>query len=29
MGHSNVMVSLTYLRGLDEAELKVEDMPMI
>ena len=29
MGHSNIMVSLTYLRGLDAAELKVEDMPMI
>jgi hypothetical protein len=29
MGHSNVMVSLTYLRGLDVAELKEEDMPMI
>jgi integrase len=29
MGHSNIMVSLTYLRGLDVAELKEEDMPMI
>ena len=29
MGHSNVIVSLTYLRGLDVAELKEEDMPMI
>jgi len=29
MGHSNVMVSLTYLRGHDVAELKEEDMPMI
>jgi len=29
MGHSNVMVSLTYLRGLDVTELKEEDMPMI
>ena len=29
MGHYNVMVSLTYLRGLDVAELKEEDMPMI
>jgi len=29
MGHSNVMVSLTYLRGLDVAELKEEDMPTI
>lgn len=27
MGHSNVMVSLTYLRGLDVAELKEEDVP--
>lgn len=25
-GHSNIMVSLTYLRGLDVAELKEEDM---
>ena len=29
MGHSNIMVSLTYLRGLDVAELKEEDMPKI
>ena len=29
MGHSNVMVSLTYLRGLDVAELKEEDMPKL
>jgi len=29
MGHSNVMVSLTYLRGLDVAELKQEDMPLL
>jgi integrase len=29
MGHSNIMVSLIYLRGLDVAELKEEDMPMI
>jgi len=29
MGHSNIIVSLTYLRGLDVAELKEEDMPMI
>ena len=29
MGHSNIMLSLTYLRGLDVAELKEEDMPMI
>ena len=29
MGHSSLNVSLTYLRGLEVAELKVEDMPMI
>ena len=29
MGHSNIMVSLTYLRGLDVAELREEDMPLI
>ena len=29
MGLSDIMVSLTYLRGLDVAELKEEDMPMI
>jgi integrase len=29
MGHSNLNVSLTYLRGLDVAELKEEDMPLI
>lgn len=29
MGHSDIMVSLTYLRGLDIAVLKEEDMPMI
>ena len=29
MGHSNVIVSLTYLRGLDVAELQEEDMPKI
>ena len=29
MGHSKIMVSLTYLRGLDVAKLKEEDMPMI
>ena len=29
MGHSNILVSLAYLRGLDVAELKEEDMPMI
>ena len=29
MGHSNLNVSLTYLRGLDVAELKEEDMPQL
>ena len=29
MGHSNIMVSLTYLRGLDVAELQEEDMPQL
>jgi hypothetical protein len=29
MGHSSVNVSLTYLRGLEIAELKEEDMPVI
>ena len=29
MGHSNILVSLTYLRGLDVAELKEEDMPSL
>ena len=29
MGHSNIMVSLTYLRGLDVAELQEEDMPTL
>ena len=27
MGHSSINVSLTYLRGLEIAELTVEDMP--
>jgi len=27
MGHSSINVSLTYLRGLDIAELREEDMP--
>ncbi len=27
MGHSSINVSLTYLRGLEVAELKEEDMP--
>jgi hypothetical protein len=29
MGHSSLAVSLTYLRGLEVAELKEEDMPII
>ena len=29
MGHSSINVSLTYLRGLEVAELEEEDMPMI
>jgi integrase len=29
MGHSSINVSLTYLRGLEVAELKEEDMPMV
>ena len=29
MGHSSINVSLTYLRGLEVAELKEEDMPSI
>ena len=29
MGHSSLNVSLTYLRGLEVAELEEEDMPMI
>ena len=29
MGHSSLNVSLTYLRGLEIAELKEEDMPII
>ena len=29
MGHSNLIVSMTYLRGLEVSELKVEDMPVI
>ena len=28
MGHSSLNVSLTYLRGLEVAKLKEEDMPM-
>ena len=29
MGHSSIYLSLTYLRGLEIAELKEEDMPMV
>ena len=29
MGHSNILVSLANLRGLDVAELKEEDMPIL
>jgi integrase len=29
MGHSSLNVSLTYLSGLEDAELKEEDMPMV
>ena len=29
LGHSSLQVSLTYLRGLEVAELKEEDMPLI
>jgi integrase len=29
MGHSSINVSLTYLRGLEVAELKEEDMPSL
>jgi integrase len=29
MGHSSVNVSLTYLRGLEVADLNEDDMPMI
>ena len=29
MGHSSINVSLTYLRGLEIAELKEEDMPSL
>ena len=28
-GHSNITVSLTYLRGLEIAELKEADMPSL
>ena len=29
MGHSNIIVSLTYLRGLDVTDLKEDDMPKL
>jgi len=29
MGHSSINISFTYLRGLEIAELKEEDMPMV
>ena len=29
MGHSSINVSLTYLRGLEIAELSEEDMPVV
>ena len=29
MGHSSLNVSLTYLHGLEVAELTEEDMPMV
>jgi hypothetical protein len=29
MGHSSINVSLTYLKGLEIAELKKEYMPMV
>ena len=29
MGHSSMDVSLTYLRGLEIAELREEDMPIV
>ncbi len=29
MDNSSINVSLTYLRGLEIAELKEEDMPMV
>jgi len=29
MGHSSLNVSLTYLRGLEIAELTEEDMPVV
>jgi len=29
MGHSSINVNLTYLKGLEIAELKEEDMPIV
>ena len=29
MGHSNLIVSVTYLRGLEVSELKLEDTAII
>ena len=29
MGHSSMLVSLTYLRGLEVTQLSVEDMPTL
>jgi hypothetical protein len=29
MGHADLKTSLTYLRGLEIAELEEEDMPMV
>ena len=29
MGHSSLVVSLTYLRGLEVSELEESDMPLI
>ena len=29
IGYSSINVSLTYIRGLEIAELKEEDMPMV
>jgi hypothetical protein len=29
MGYSSLAISITYLRGLEIAELKEEDVPMV
>ena len=29
MGHSNIVVTLTYLRGLEQTDLKEDDMPLL